>query len=281
MRSGISTERVRRKAMTTGRWTLPDLPSALARCEEQNLRGISCTLHVLNEYTRTDEEAETVSAAYREAISGIAARELDASVSVKLSSLGALQNGDAAMERTLDLCREANRKKAGFEIDMEGKGLIGAAIEAAGLCRKGNLPVTLALQAYLYRSAGDMRLLLALGITPRFVKGAYHGDISDFTGIQERFLELVKDAHRYEVPFHIGTHDPVLLQEIQCLASDRKDRVQFGFLFGLADRTKQEMADEGWQVSEYIPYGTGADAYVARRERYLRELGSFGRKPVP
>lgn len=267
--------------MTDGRWTLPDLASALARCEEQNLRGISCTLHVLDEYTRTADEADTVSTAYREAISGIAARGLKASVSVKLSSLGALHDGDAAMERTLDLCREANRNKAGFEIDMEGKGLIGAAIEAAGLCRKRNFPVTLALQAYLYRSIGDLRLLLALGITPRFVKGAYHGDITDFAGIQERFLDLVKDAHRYEVPFHIGTHDPVLLQEVRSLAADRKDQIQFGFLFGLADRTKKEMSAEGWQVSEYIPFGTGADAYVARRDRYLRELGSLGRKPVP
>jgi proline dehydrogenase len=267
--------------MTTGRWTLPDLASALARCEEQNLQGISCTLHVLDEYTRTAEEADTVSDAYREAISGIVRNGLDASVSVKLSSIGVLHDSDAAIERTLDLCQEANRKKAGFEIDMEGRGLIGAAIEAAGLCRKGNMPVTLAIQAYLYRSTGDLRILLALGITPRFVKGAYHGDITDFAGIQGRFLELVEDAHRYEVPFHVGTHDPVLLQEIRSLAADRKDRIQFGFLFGLADRTKQEMAAHGWQVSEYIPYGTGADAYVARRERYLRELGSLGRKPVP
>lgn len=267
--------------MTTGRWTLPDLASALARCKEQNLQGISCTLHVLDEYTRNAEEADNISTSYREAISGIARNGIDASVSVKLSSLGALYDGDAAMERTLDLCREANQKKAGFEIDIEGKGLTSAAIEAAGLCRKGNLPVTLALQAYLYRSTGDLRILLALGITPRFVKGAYHGDITDFAGIQARFLDLVKDAHRYEVSFHVGTHDPVLLQEIRCLAADRRNRIQFGFLFGLADRTKQEMAADGWQVSEYIPYGTRAEVYVARRERYLRELGSLGRKPVP
>jgi proline dehydrogenase len=267
--------------MTTDRWTLPDLSSALARCEEQTLNGISCTLHVLDEYARTPQEADTVSVAYQKAISGIAARGLNASVSVKLSSLGALHNGDAAMERMLALCREAESNRVGFEIDMEGRGLVGAAIEAAGLCRKGNIPVTLALQAYLYRSTGDLRILLALGITPRFVKGAYHGDITDFTGIEERFLDLVKEAHRYEVPFHIGTHDPVLLQEIRHLAADRKDRVHFGFLFGLADRTKKEMSAEGWQVSEYIPYGTGAEAYVARRDRYLRELGSLGRKPVP
>ncbi len=267
--------------MTHGRWTLPDLSSALARCEEQNLQGIACTLHVLDEYVRTGEEAEAVSAAYRAAISGIARNGLTASVSVKLSSLGALVDGDDALERIVTLCREAHEHQVGFEIDMEGRGLVGASIEAAGLCRKGNLPVTLALQAYLYRSTGDLRILLALGITPRFVKGAYHGDIADDDGIRERFLDLVKEAHRYEVSFHIGTHDSLLLQQLRDLAADRRDRVQFGFLFGLADRTKQEMAAEGWQVAEYIPYGTGAEAYVARRERYLREQSSLGRKPVP
>ncbi|MDD1706269.1 MAG: proline dehydrogenase family protein [Methanoregulaceae archaeon] len=267
--------------MTTGRWTLPDLHAALVRTEEQNIRGISCTLHVLDEYARTPEDADAVSASYREAISGIAKGGLDASISVKLSSLGALHDGDAALARTVNLCREASRNKVGFEIDMEGSGLIGAAIEAASLCRKGNFPVTLAIQAYLYRTTGDLRILLALGITPRFVKGAYQGDITDPARLRERFFDLVKDAHRYEVPFHIGTHDPVLIQDIMSLMGTRRDLIQFGFLLGLADRTKQEMAADLWQISEYIPYGTGGEAYIARRERYMRELRDHGREPAP
>jgi proline dehydrogenase len=262
------------------RWALPDLDRALSWCSERNRQKIGCTLHVLDEYTRTREEVDTVTAAYRETINGISTQGLDTAISIKLSSLGALFDGDLALERTYDLCREANTSGVGFEIDMEGRDLVGAAIEAAALCGRKNLPVTLALQAYLYRTPGDLRLLLALGVVPRFVKGAYLGDVEDFSEIQTRLLDLVREAARFEVSFHVGTHDPELLPEIRSLMEEHRDRITFGFLMGLADRTKQEMAADGWRVSEYVPFGKDAGPYVARRERYLRELEKAGRAAV-
>jgi proline dehydrogenase len=105
------------------RWALPGLCQALDRCGERNRRSITCTLHVLNEYTRTPEAVNTVVAAYRQTISGIVAGGLDAGISIKLSSLGALFDGDLAVGLTYDLCREARDAGLGFEIDMEGRGL--------------------------------------------------------------------------------------------------------------------------------------------------------------
>jgi proline dehydrogenase len=264
-----------------GRWTFPGLDQAIDRCKQRNTDGISCTFHVLDEYTKTKEEVDSVAAAYRETIAGISANSLDAAISIKLSSIGALFDGDLALERTYELCREAHQGKVGFEIDMEGRALVGAAIEAASLCRRKNLPVVLALQAYLDRTPGDLRLLLALGTVPRFVKGAYLGDAKNFSEIQKRLRELVMEATRFEVSFHVGTHDPVLIPEIRSLMEDHRDRITFGFLMGLADLTKREMAAEGWQVSEYVPFGKDPGPYVARRERYIRELEQSGRKPVP
>jgi proline dehydrogenase len=262
------------------RWVLPDLDRALAWCRERNRQHISCTLHVLDEYARSGGEVDGVSAAYQETIAGIAGQRLDAAISVKLSSLGALFDGDLALEKVYGLCHEAAKRGVGFEIDMEGRALVGPAIEAASLCRRKSLPVTLALQAYLYRTPGDLRLLLALGVIPRFVKGAYLGDTGDFSEIQKRFLALVKEAAGFEVNFQIGTHDPVLIPEIRSLMRVHRDRISFGFLMGLADRTKEEMAAEGWQVSEYVPFGKDAGPYVARRERYVRELKAAGRAAV-
>ncbi len=271
--------------MATGRtyenrWSLSDLGAALTWCAERNRQQIACTLHVLDEYTRTPDEVDAVTDAYRQTIAGISGNGLDASISVKLSSLGALFDGDLALKRTFELCRDASRSGVGFEIDMEGRDLVGAAIEAASLCGRKSLPVTLALQAYLYRTPGDLRLLLALGVVPRFVKGAYIGDVEDPTAIRNRLLDLVREAARFEVSFHVGTHDPVLLPEIRSLMADHRDRITFGFLMGLADRTKQEMGADGWQVSEYVPFGKDAGPYIARRERYLRELETEGREAV-
>ncbi|NYT08145.1 MAG: hypothetical protein GKC05_07830 [Methanomicrobiales archaeon] len=238
------------------RWTLPDLTAARAWCRERNRQQIACTLHVLDEYTQSRTEVDAVTAAYRETIEGISGDGVDAAISVKLSSLGALFDADLAIGRSYELCKEAREHGVGFEIDMEGRDLVGTAIEAASLCARKGLPVTLALQAYLYRTPGDLRVLLALGVIPRFVKGAYLGDMED---LQD------------------GTHDPVILPEIRSLMADHRDRITFGFLMGLSDRTKQEMAAGGWQVSEYVPFGKDAGPYVARRERYLRELDTAGR----
>jgi proline dehydrogenase len=236
---------------------------------------------VLDEYSQTEEEVKRVAAAYRETISEVSAGSLRASVSVKLSSLGTLFDGDLALDETVALCREAKGSEVGFEIDTEGRGLVGAAIEAATSCAGSGLPVTLALQAYLDRTRGDLRLLLAYGIVPRFVKGAYFGDVEDFPEVQKRLLLLVREAAGYGVVFQLGTHDPLVIQEVRSLMEDRRELMTFGFLMGLSDRTKIGLAGEGWQVSEYVPFGRDPGPYVARRERYLRALGEQGLTPAP
>jgi hypothetical protein len=166
------------------RWNLDSLDQALARCRVRNDQDISCTLHMLDEYSKTAEEVNAVVTAYRETISAVQAGSLRASIPAA-SSLGSLFDGDLALEETTALCREAKISGVGFEIDMEGRGLVGAAIEAASACAGGGLPVTLALQASLDRTPGDLRLLLAYGIVPRFVKGAYGGDTEDFGRFKE------------------------------------------------------------------------------------------------
>jgi len=61
----------------------------------------------------------------------------------------------------------------------------------------------------------------------------------------------------------------------------KRDLIEFGFLKGLADRTKVAMAQAGWLVSEYVPFGENRTAYEARRRKYLKELESLGRAPAP
>jgi proline dehydrogenase len=63
--------------------------------------------------------------------------------------------------------------------------------------------------------------------------------------------------------------------------ADQRDHLTFGFLMGLSDQTKLRLARQGWQVSEYVPFGSDPGPYVARRERYLRELREQDRSPAP
>jgi proline dehydrogenase len=80
-------------------------------------------------------------------------------------------------------------------------------------------------------------------------------------------------------PFSLGTHDPEIIDWATGL-DVRRERMEFGFLMGLADETKVKMVRDGWQVSEYVPFGGDTRAYQLRRERYLSALEVLDREPV-
>lgn len=260
------------------RWTLPDLDAAVQRCRAQNARGIRCILDVLGEYARSEEQARENRECSSAAIAAIGEHHLDASLTVKMTAFGASFDREAARDSLLRLCEEARAHGVGFEVDMEGRGLVEMTVEAAVACARQGLPVTLALQTSLDRTAEDLDRVVRHGIRPRLVKGAYGADTRDPGEVRERFRALAAGLLDRGVPFSAGTHDPDL---VAWLVADAGRTVEFGFLMGLADETKLRLAKEGRAVAEYVPFGGQAAAYVARRERYLARLAAEGRTPVP
>jgi proline dehydrogenase len=263
------------------RWIEHSESGALNRCRQRNSEGIFCTVHLLDEFTRDWEVATRLAGQYATLIENLDREGIRGGISLKLTSLGALVNGNLARELARNLAREARQHQVGFEIDMEGKGLVDQTIETALSIRSADLPVVLALQAYLDRSLNDLERIQEAGITPRLVKGAYGGDIRGFESIQNRFRDLAEVLLQRQLPFHVGTHDPLLLSWLRQRLGERRNLVRFGFLMGLSDSTKQSMARDGWSVSEYIPVGKERNAYIRRRERYLTELQTLGRQPAP
>jgi proline dehydrogenase len=262
------------------RWALPGLQSAVDWCSRRNVQNIRCIFDVLGEYAREESQAAGSVEAYMAAAKSIADNGLDASLTVKLSALGALFDHERCQQNVQTIAREAARLGVGFEIDMEGQGLVTYTIDVAAACaRKGR--VSLALQAYLDRSRDDVVRASESGIIARIVKGAYVGSTTDFADIQKRFKQLSKILCAKATFFTVGTHDPDLIKWMITKMEGKRDLIEFGFLKGLADRTKVAMAQEGWLVSEYVPYGENRTAYESRRRKYLTELESSGRPSTP
>ena len=262
------------------RWALPDLQSAVDWCSRRNAQNIRCIIDVLGEYAREESQAAGSVEAYMVAAKSIAENGLDASLSIKLSALGTLFDQESCRQNVQTIAREAARRGVGFEIDMEGQALVTYTIDVAATCaEKGR--VSLALQAYLDRSRDDVVRALESGIIARIVKGAYVGSTRDFADIQKRFKQLAKILCTKATFFAVGTHDPDLIEWMTTKMEGKRDLIEFGFLKGLADRTKVAMAQEGWLVSEYVPFGENRTAYEARRRKYLKELESLGRTPAP
>jgi proline dehydrogenase len=263
------------------RWALPDLQSAIKWCARRNEQNIRCVIDVLGEYAREDRQSADSVDAYLAAAKAVADYGLDASLTVKLSALGILFDQAGCRKNVHRIVQEAARLGVGFEIDMEGQGLVTFAVDVAAACAEKGHRVSLALQAYLDRTRDDLKRALASSITVRIVKGAYVGSTKDFAEIQQQFRELVKILGTRATFFSVGTHDPDLIEWTKAQMGAKRDLIEFGFLKGLADRTKIAMAEEGWLVSEYVPFGENRAAYEARRQKYMKELQNLGRIPVP
>ncbi|MCI0497315.1 MAG: proline dehydrogenase family protein [Thermoplasmata archaeon] len=266
--------------MTGERWAVHDLEAALSRCRARNAQGIRCILDVLGEEAGGHDQAERFVDAYIALAEAISSRGLDASVTVKVTALGAHVDTTSAEGNLMRVCRAARDLGVAFEVDMEGTPLVEHTIDAVLACVDEGLPATVALQAYLDRTPEDMELMVDAGVGVRLVKGAYMGDVTDHGEIQRRFVGLARGLLGKMVPFGAGTHDPVLVDRLLGMADDARDRFELSFLMGLADSTKERLASEGWRVAEYIPFGRDLRAYQVRRERYLKALDHLGLAPA-
>ena len=263
------------------RWSVPDLAGALQWYGQRNRQHIRCTLAVTAEYAKTPEESHHALVAHLTGIRAAGEQSGGISFSVKPSAIGILFDHGEYIRNLSLLFHEALDRGVPFEIDMEGRPLVGDTLRSALTLAGEGGPLTVALQVYLDRTTTDLARCVDARIRVRLVKGAYLGDTSDFTAIQERFRTHARTLISAGVRFSAATHDPVLVDWLKGEMDGHKDLIEFAFLKGLADRTKTEMAADGWKVAEYVPYGPGGRAYFQRRERYLATLEQLGRSPVP
>jgi|WetSurMetagenome_2_1015567.scaffolds.fasta_scaffold00099_39 proline dehydrogenase len=263
------------------RWSLSDLENTVAWCKKRKGQGIRCTVTTMAEFARTPAEAR---AGLEAGLTGI--RTLGATVpgvawAVKPSAIGILADARVYRENLSILAREAGAAGISLEIDMEGRPLVEATLSSALALASEDMKVTLALQAYLDRTPRDLATCREAGIPIRLVKGAYLGDTADFVAIQKRFRTVARDLMDAGTPFSAATHDPELISWLEEEAIAPRHLVEFAFLKGLADLTKTRLISEGWNVTEYVPYGPGGEGYFHRRERYLAMLELLGRAPAP
>jgi proline dehydrogenase len=265
------------------KWALPDLATAVDWSEPRISNGISVALDALGEYAKTAEQADQAATKYLEAIEKI--QTLDSSsvgVAVKLSALGLTFDKERAETLAREIVKAANHANVPVEIDTEGTPTVGATCQVAKSIADDGFQLVLALQAYLNRTEEDMASVVASGVKVRLIKGAYLGDTKDFFEIQNRFIRLFELALETKQPFDVGTHDPELITIFtRQLSTSQKELVTFGFLKGLADKTKLSLAKEGFRVAEYVPYGENRKGYIIRREAYLKNLNKLEREPAP
>ncbi len=260
---------------------------ALDRARKLNSNGIGAVINYLGEHYNHLSLVEQAEKEYLALVSETRKKKLNASVSVKLSELGMDFSPKLCRKNLKAILEKAREANVFVWVDMESHDYAQKTIEAYFhvLPLFDNVGIT--IQSSLRRGERDIKTLLQLRQSKiRLAKGAYREkELVAFKTreeIRENFLKLMIMLFVHPNYFAIATHDLKLIEEAKSLAqtfsSEKKNQFEFQLLMGLKNRLKKKLARQGYNVSEYVPYGRHWPAYVKRRlsERKTNILHAIG-----
>lgn len=249
------------------------LEEALQAAERLEAEGVHAILDLLGEMVRSEEEARGFQAGILELVRKISERPWPKYVSLKLTQLGLDLSETLALELMRGILREAEPRGVFVRMDMEDSPRVDATLRLyKALREEGFTGVGVVLQSYLYRTEKDLLDLLPYKPNLRLVKGAYREPkevaYGDKRLIDAEFLHLGKLALKEGLYVAFATHDPRLIAEVKRYTQAMgvpKDRFEFQLLFGVRPEEQRRLAQEGYTVRAYVPYGTHWYPYLSRR----------------
>jgi len=259
------------------------IASALEAVAKLNADGLTATLDFLGEDVTDVREAQKTRDTYREMLAAIGSASLDTNVSVKLTALGLLVDEELCLENVVDIVTHARPLRDPFvRIDMEGSAVTEATLRVFERVYAQSPNVGPVIQAYLKRSPADIERAIALGARVRLCKGAYSEPeavaLQDMPSIRREYLRLAEALlSRGHYP-GIATHDERLIEAVKAYADSSgiaRDRFEFQMLYGVRPQAQRELANEGYRVRVYVPFGTHWAGYFYRRITERKENAFF------
>jgi proline dehydrogenase len=247
-----------------------NLDDAVRVARGLNAEGFLVSLDLLGEEVRDRDTAIAARDEYLECLERIAAEELEANISVKLTQLGLNIDHGLATEAVDQLAVAATSVGTTVTIDMEGSEHTAATVEVYARAQKAHGNLGLALQAYLRRTPDDLTRLIPLGGHIRLCKGAYVEPAS----IALRSKSEVDAAFAHQIRALMGsvgalpaiaTHDQAMVDLTRELAAVRELPFEFQMLFGVRPSLQRELAAAGFPVRVYLPFGSQWYPYLTRR----------------
>ncbi len=254
------------------------MDQAVAVVRELNARGIKGLLNEVGESVTTQEEANGAARVFHDLLRRIDSEKLDSTISLKPSHVGMTFGPDFCYENIAAIVEVARGLDNVVEIDIEASPDVPATLDIYHrLLDTFGGGVRLAIQAYLHRSPADVQAILERGGSIRLVKGAYDEPpeiaIQDKQAINQASIELMKpfltpEARQKGAYLALGSHDPALIDWLVRAAKAQgvgKDAFEFQMLLGVRRDEQQRLADLGYKVRVYVPYGTAWYPYFMRR----------------
>lgn len=248
---------------------LEDVIAVARRLQQDNILS---TLDHLGENVTSADEAAAARACIEQALDSIAASALPATVSIKLTQFG-LDISDSLCRSNVEaVLLKARAIGSRVEIDMESSEYVDRTLAIVQDLHSSHNGLRAVLQAYLFRTADDVRRLAALRIPVRLCKGAYNEPPSvawprksDVNSSYARLARFLLDEGEQPA---FATHDPRMIDVvIEHAARNNRPPSSFEFqmLYGVRRDLQRMLVSSGYRLRLYVPYGDAWYPYFMRR----------------
>lgn len=224
-------------------------------------------LDPLGENVETEAEAAEAARNAIATLRGAVAQEAGATVSIKLTQFGLDLSPGLTIENVTPLVAAAKEAGSRVEIDMESTAYTQRTMDMVEILAAAG-PVRCAVQAYLFRTADDVKRLNDLGIPVRLCKGAYNEPPelamrrkADVDASYKRMATVLLEKGTCPA---FATHDPAMIEHVLSLRPD-KNQFEFQMLYGIRRDLQERVLGEGWRLRLYVPYGEAWYPYFMRR----------------
>ena len=259
---------------------------ALEHARALNRKDVTAIHNLLGEHYDDPTDAAADATAYLELIDDIADSDVDACVSVKPSQIG-LDLGEDVFADHLEEIAERGAERGVFVwVDMEDHTTTDATLDAyEPLVREHGGGMGLCLQANLKRTREDLERLADAPGKVRIVKGAYDEPkevaYKKKERVDEVYLELIEYMfEHFEDGIAIGSHDPAVVSRVRELHEEYGTPYEVQMLMGVRTDAQYDLAADGVEVYQYVPYGSKWASYFYRRVRERKENLLFAARAV-
>ncbi len=264
-------------------WIAGDtMEEALKSARNANTNGMNAILNKLGEHMTSKAQVSQTVEDYLTLVSNLRRSKITGGLSIKPTQVGlaistkeCLSNLDTIIEKALEF-------QSFVWIDMESSEYTDDTFKIYQNLFEKYERLGVVIQANLKRTENDLCMLLKNGSKIRLVKGAYHETPKNAYKtrheVDENYKKLMNVLFEQGNEFAIATHDSKLIDLAMELSKKHEKKFEFQMLKGIRDELKPILVKSGFEVSEYIPYGTNWLPYSIRRlkerKRNILLLGS-------
>ncbi len=248
------------------------LDAAMEVCRKLHAERLAATIDQLGESVTTTAEAAQFRAGIEGIYHAIAQTGLPLTVSIKLTQLGLSLSTELCRANTAMLARIAADQDSRLEIDMESSEYVDRTLAIVEEMHQQYGHVRCVLQAYLYRSADDLRRMNRLGIPVRLCKGAYDEPAAvafpEKSEVDRNYLKLSRLLIAEGAFPAIATHDPQMIEGTLAAVREtgrKREDFEFQMLYGVRRDLQASLAAKGYGVRLYVPFGDAWYPYFMRR----------------